>query len=135
MGEVHKVGDNISGQHPSVFELVLNDHIRYVDPKDYGLDQQYSLDPSSYFITSGDAVEKAKILERDIWLLVNKLRKELQQGDENFSAYTAEILITAKQATNLHQALKVAKGTNCFLETEWENHRLLCIPKNPRARE
>lgn len=151
MGEIHKVGDFISGQHPPVFELILDDHIKYINPKDYGLDQEYSLDPSSYFITSGDAVEKARILEKDMWSLANKLQNELsckensrnvrktQANDDaqiqNLHTYTTEILAEAKRATNLHIALKMAKGTNCFLETEWENHRLLCIPKNPRARE
>ena len=60
-----KVGAPIVGDRPAVFELVVNDHILYVDPKEYGIECN-SIDPNDYFVTSGDAVEKAKALEKEL---------------------------------------------------------------------
>lgn len=136
MGEKFaKVGDNISGQHPTVFELIIEDHVEYIDPADYGLIEE-SINPASYFITSGDAVEKSKILVRDLLLLHSSLSKKLETSEsQGFRSYIEQVLEVCGQAQALYEALKRARGVNCFLETEWENHRLLCIPKNPRLRE
>lgn len=149
----HKVGDPIVGQAPAVFELVVSDHVQRVNPKDFGLERE-GIDPYAYFITSGDAVEKARVLDHDLWQLAGSLRKELFQiiADENncdnaqaqnlyrsgvrprsrFHEYEAAVWKAAGQARKMFNALLTAKGENCFLETEWDSHRLLCIPKNPR---
>lgn len=160
MGEVFaKVGDDISGNHPTVFELIIEEHVSFVNPLDYGLESEQSINPIEYFITSGDAVEKAKVLENDMWSLAGELQKKLHSllcNEHNTSMaqsqtmlkngvrptsvpglyeYTTEVWKAAGQARMLHNALKKAKGPNCFLETEWEDHKLLCIPKNPRTKE
>ena len=60
-----KVGEPIVGNRPSVFELIVSEHILRVDPKEFGVECE-SIDPNDYFVTSGDAVEKAKALEREL---------------------------------------------------------------------
>lgn len=152
----HKIGETITDPPPAVFELVLTDHVPWVNPSDYGLDVT-GINPNDYFITSGDAVEKAKILDRDLWQLAGFLRKELfrllmeehqctqakaqelfkndirPSSQPRLGEYEAEVWKAAGQSRKLINALKTAKGSNCFLETEWNNnHCLLCIPKNPR---
>ena len=75
MSDYHKVGDKIIGDHPAVFVLVLEEHVPYVNPKEYGIDED-GINPHNYFITSGDAVEKAKILERDLWSYAGDTRRK-----------------------------------------------------------
>lgn len=152
---IAKIGDPITDPPPAVFELVLADHITWADPKEYGLDRE-GIKPCDYFVTSGDAVEKAKVLDKDLWHLAGSLRTEIfnliaqehectvlhahelfRQGirpanPARLSEYESAIWKVAGQARKLLAALKLAKGQNCFLETEWDCHRLLCIPKNPR---
>jgi hypothetical protein len=159
--ELLKVGEPIPDPPPSVFELVGKDHVPFVNPKTYGLssaaDLRDCINPADYYVTSGDAVEKAKALERDIWHLAGQLRKrvyaiiEKEHGcnhvdaqakfrdgirpssPKRFHEYEAAVWKAAGQAVKMRNALLKAKGVNCFLETEWERHKLLCIPKNPRT--
>jgi hypothetical protein len=152
---VCKVGDEIVGPLPAVFELVVSDHVQWTDPRAYGLDRD-GINPADYFVTSGDAVEKARVLDKDLWRLAGDLRKEMfnliaaendcdllhahelyrsgvrPQSLPGFGDYEAAVWRAAGQARKLLSALKKAKGSNIFLETEWNNHTLLCIPKNPR---
>ena len=65
------------------------------------------IDPNTYFITSGEAIAKAEKLEKDIWTMAGK----------------------ARQLKNL---LKQARGPAVYLETEWNDGRLLLKRKNPR---
>ena len=159
-----KVGELIPDPPPSVFELVVKDHVPFVNPKSYGLssaaDLKVCINPADYYVTSGDAVEKAKALERAIWHLAGRLRKrsyaimgkehgcttdeaqiKYREGirpssPKRFHEYEAAVWKAAGQAVKMRNALLKAKGVNCFLETEWdtiENNRLLCLPKNPRT--
>lgn len=68
------------------------------------------LDPKSYFVTSGEAVRKAEQLEKDIWLMAGK----------------------ARQLRNL---LKKARDKAVYLETEWNDGRLILKRKNPRNKD
>lgn len=153
--EYPRIGDDIDDPPPAVFELVVADHVPWVNPASYGLNYD-GVNPHDYFVTSGDAVEKAKILDRDLWRLAGDLRKEmfrliaeeqgcdLSKAQELFRSgtrpinpprlhdYEAEVWKAAGQCRRLVNALKAAKGVHCFLETEWTCHKLLCIPKNPR---
>ena len=159
--ELAKIGSDISDLRPSVFELIVEDHVAFVNPKSYDLiGAEYlteCINPADYFVTSGDAIEKARILEKRIWHLAGKLRRqsylmiESEHGctpaeaqalfrDETrpsrpkrFHEYEAAVWKAAGQARKLLNALIKSKGDNCFLETEWDNHKLLCIPKNPRT--
>lgn len=152
---IPKIGDPITNPPPAVFELVIGEHVPWVNPKEYGLDRD-GINPHDYFITSGDAVQKARILDQDLWQLAGALRREMfeiisaenncdqlhahelfrsgtrPQNPAGFAAYEAAVWKAAGQCRKLLNALKLAKGVNCFLETEWDSHRLLCIPKNPR---
>lgn len=151
-----KIGEPIGDPPAAVFELVIKDHIPWVNPVDYGLDNRESVNPHDYFVTSGDAVEKAKILNTDLWRFAGNLRKEMFQliGEEHgcdhakaqelfrsgtrsttlprFHEFEAEVWKAAGRGLKMLNALKAAKGENCFLETEWNSHLLYCIPKNPR---
>lgn len=154
--ELHKIGDPIDDDPPSVFELIIKDHVAFVNPRTYRLNNINSVNPADYFVTSGDAVEKARILERELWNLAGEIRKRVYGIIEKeqkcthaeaqikwrkgirpikprcLSAYESAVWKAAGQARKLVTALKLAKGSNVFLETEWDNHKLLCIPKNPR---
>jgi|GEM_PF-2933706 len=162
MDKLIKIGDGIPSPHPSVFELIIEDHIPFVNPKSFGLTSvEYlseCINPASYFVTSGDAVEKARFLEKNIWNLAGELRRRSYVMIENehrctsteaqalfrdgirpsrpkrFHEYEAAVWKTAGQARKLLNALIKAKGEECFLETEWDCHKLLCIPKNPRVK-
>lgn len=152
---IHKIGQPIGEPAPDVYELVLDDHIVFADPNQHGLPNEPFVRPSDYFITSGDAVEKTKVMERDLWALAGDLRKRCTQmiADEKkcsyvkaqdhyrkgvrpsckgFAAYEEAVWKAAGASRRLLNYLKKAKGKNVFLETEWDCHRLLCIPKNPR---
>lgn len=150
-----KVGDN-NTNNSTVFELILNDFIPFVDPKKYGIKRETGINPKDYFITSGDAVEKSKVLEKDLWKYAGELRKrsvkiiasekkvdikEAQKSYRNgirplkpkrFCEYESAVWSAAGKSRSMLNALIRAKGDNCFLETEWDNHSLLCIQKNPR---
>jgi hypothetical protein len=100
-----RIGDPIGKPRPAVFELVVEDHVSRAG----------AVDPRDYFITSGDAVAKARILAKDL----------------ESEGHPAE----AQRARLLVLALEAARGDAIFLEIEYDpDHRLLCIPKNPRSR-
>lgn len=136
MSEFHKIGEAIINEHPAVFELVLSDILPYIDPKDYGLNEP-GINPEDYYITSGDAIEKAKILKRDLFKHLEEIRNRIHESGgkqklTNMADYESAIAYCAAQSEVLIEKLQSAKADNCFLETEWDNHHLLCIPKNPR---
>lgn len=156
MADLLKIGEPLGEDPPSVFELVIEDHVTFVDPNFYSLEDVPSINPADYFVTSGDAVEKAKVLERELWQAAGNLRKQVYKmiaeehmctiheaqekyrngiqpsNPRHFADYEIAIWKAAGQARRLLSNLRKAKGDNCFLETEWDNHKLLCIPKNPR---
>jgi hypothetical protein len=129
-----RVGELIVGDRPSVFELVIDDHILHVDPNKFGVECE-SINPKDYFVTSGDAVEKAKALERELWQLAGRVRGGCctKGGKKAVGKYEKAIWKEAGQARSMVNKLKEARDDACFLETEWDRHKLLCIPKNPRG--
>lgn len=92
-------------------------------------------DPSTYFITSGDAIEKTKSLCKDLTEYKTDVLKTIQTLNF-FTDSELDLLSTIDKAiensSRLLNDLYVAKGENCFLETEWESHEQKVIPKNPR---
>lgn len=156
MSNHHKVGEKIVGDHPTVFELVLDEILPFVDPKKYGINDEKGINPHDYFITSGDAVEKAKVLEKNLWQYAGEIRHKayeliavehkinMQEAQKlyrdgvrptkpsKFAEFESAVWSCAGKSRSLKNALIKAKADNCFLETEWDNHRLLCLPKNPR---
>ena len=66
-----------------------------------------AVDPKDYFVTSGEATIKARRLEKDLFAMAGKARR-------------------------LSNLLKKLKGENVYLETTWQDGRLLLKAKNPR---
>lgn len=66
-----------------------------------------NITPKSYFYTTGEACVKMKKLEMDL-------------------------LNAAKKAKKLVDTLTKLKGDNVYLETQWENGKLILKTKNPR---
>ena len=153
---MHKIGEKWDGSKPAIFQLVIDEHVPFVDPKKLGLEAE-SINPRMYFVTSGDAVEKARVMERDFWDLAGRLRRrcidrmteehpneDVQQlyrdgvrptEPKGLAEYESAVWRAAGLARRLVNNLIIAKGEDCFLETEWDDHALLCIPKNPRNRD
>lgn len=125
MIEIIRLGDAFDPSIKNkVFILDISEHIQPLNPKEYDYDHP-PIDPNRYFVTSGDAVEKTKILIRHIKELNSKvpLDHHFKSIAENYES----------QANRLLNLLIQARGKDCFLETEWgDNHTLRCIPKNPR---
>lgn len=95
-----RLGEKKAPHHPDgIWELALSDFVAPIDPK-------------SYFITSGEAIQKTKKLLLDIADLADKTRKLLKE-------------------------LKKAKGKAVYLETDWtgDGSGLLYLrQKNPRPK-
>lgn len=104
-----------------VFILDIYKHVDFLKAADY--EEVDELDPKQYFITSGDAVQKSLYMLRQFEILAaKKLNKKYKTALKN----------NIKKIIKLIELLIEARGNDCFLETEWENHLLKCVPKNPR---
>jgi len=69
------------------------------------------IDPKQYFVTTGEAIRKAEVLEKDLWAMAGRARKFVQ-------------------------ALKKCRGENTYLETRWEGEGVLTVRcKNPRNKK
>ena len=118
------------------FILDVNYYINVLRPKDHFVFRE-DFDPSTYFITSGDAIKKTYIMIEDL----QKYEKGISEciiAMGTYSDIELELLTIIKNASTaakqLLNDLETAKGENCFLETEWDSHLLFVVPKNPRAR-
>jgi len=156
MPKYHQIGESFDNDNrPSVFQLVVEDHIQFVNPKTYGIKEEF-ITPTEYFVTSGDAIQKSKVLEHDLWKLAAHLRQQvierliqenkcsLKKAREQYKKgkgpirpkrlrdYEKAVWAAAGQARRLINLLEKARGEACFLETEWDDHCLTVIPKNPR---
>lgn len=77
-------------------------------------------DPIYYFTTSGEAIAKTLYMQEN-------LEDYLKQEPES------EIYKKLyEQSENLMKHLLGLKKENVYLETEWRDHILYMIPKNPR---
>ena len=83
----------------------------------------------SYFVTSGDAVQKTL-----------KMIDDLKTIDEYLDFISEEVIYVGKedmqkrltQAKQLLTHFTDVRGAATFLEVEWNNHVLYATPKNPR---
>jgi hypothetical protein len=137
MSDFALVGDEFDVfKPPPIFELRLEDHIPDIDPEKFGYarDKVPWIRPSYYFITSGEAIAKARKLESDLWALAHKLKSNRpKKAHKKYKNYEAAVWGSAVKARLLVKKLLSVKQSNCFLETEWRDGSLLLIPKNPRG--
>lgn len=125
----------------SIYRLILEDHIKYVDPAKYGLEIK-GIDPTDYFITSGEAVAKARVLLKELrehyQEVKTGLHSKLSDNDEYCEGGVVDYLINLErciqEAATLYDLLFEARANNCFLETEWDDNILYCLQKNPRRK-
>lgn len=127
---IHRIGEEIDNNNrPAFYILYLSDFVDDIEYED--IDFPDSIDkiyPKNYFITSGDATLKAKQLCKDLNIILNNM-KNMKNCKESQEA----IKLCINQANHLYEQLVIAKGDDCFLETEWgHDGTLKCIPKNPR---
>ncbi len=124
------------------------------------LDKALVFNPKDYFVTSGEAIEKMKYMIIDIDnktiklydILLKSIMGSIKGKKPEAAAYLKSgqklpksllpyktyydfIGTCKKEAKLLLILLRKFRGTNCFLETEWDSHRLLCISKNPRMKD
>ncbi len=128
--KIGKIGDRLDNPRPSMFELCVLEHVPLLDPKKFGLEGEI-FNAHRYFITSGDAVSKARILVRDL-----KQLKADMAAIHNLNNPTWDTAIgdRVQRAEHLLELLIEARGTSIFLESEYNDRRLWVIPKNPRSK-
>ena len=115
-------------------ELNIADFVPHVKASDYDVIDFPTINPADYFITSGDAVVKATVLEKEMWTLAGKVKKEFGNSkDKKHKAFIANIWSAAGKCRILLNHLKKIRGSAIFAETEWRDHKLLIIPKNPKG--
>lgn len=131
--EHHRIGQPFE-ERPEIFELVIEDFVWTIDPKDYGLNLPV-IDPSKMFVTSGDAIRKVEALENKYLEFADAITVAGTKTQiKNLQALQKLAFEMAGRSRSLINKLKYAKGGACFLETEWSpSHALYVIPKNPRA--
>lgn len=100
------------------YALVINDNKILEDRREFHKQGVWQLnvadflkpiDPSRYYVTSGEAVTKARRLEQDLFEAA---------GD-------------ARRLANILQRLR---GESTYLETQWYDGKLLVIRKDPRSK-
>jgi hypothetical protein len=120
------------------FTLVVNDYVPFIDPVNYGIDQEEmaGINPADYFVTSGDAVSKATMLEKEMWTLAGIAQKRFGRSKVKVRRqFAAALWKAAGKCRALVNKLKKVRGSALWLETAWEDHKLICVPKNPRKKD
>jgi len=121
----------------TVFEINVYDHLNHIDPAQFDLHDVPSLNPESYYVTSGDAICKTVQLHRDLWALVGTIQKTVnrtKKPTKKMLAYLKALYGCAVRSQVLINKLKIAKGDAIFLETEWRDRRVIAVAKNPRPK-
>lgn len=119
-----------------IYELDIDSYVQFIDPAEYGINEFEVIRPTDYFITSGDAVIKATYLDRDMWHLAGEARKKYGKStNKKHKAFQKRLWEAAGKCRILLNTLKKIRGDAIFLELEWRDHKLYCIPKNPRKRD
>jgi hypothetical protein len=143
-----------------IMELDIWHYFERPPCKPENLTKEELFNPEYYFITSGEAIEKTNFMLIDIDDKLKKIQEimiKLIMGINNLSRVEAIKLLKSNKklpknvqiyktyydyvteckhtAKELVLILRRFRGKNCFLETEWDSHRLLCISKNPRLKE
>lgn len=117
-----------------VFELVTSDFIPTIaPPPGLGLSE---IDPTAYFITSGDAIRKTEQLYRDL-MDYNKMLQQMigENGNPELLKFDIACANAMLGCLRMKKALEDARGKAIFLETEWYLNHLLVHAKNPRLKK
>lgn len=119
-----------------VYELHIYDFMEVLEPPaGFTLSK---FDPQDYFVTSGDAIQKTTYMSRILWLYAGQARRELNKMEsptEEAKQFERRCWVQAGASNKLLGMLTKVRGSDIFLETEWFNHVVLCIPKNPRSKD
>lgn len=128
-----KIGDPIPDDYRGPFILDIYDFIpKLTPPQGCELD---GFDPMQYFITSGDAISKAAQLNKELYSYAGAARSILSNSrSRNMIDFERACWGAAGRSTAFINILKKSRGDAVFFETEWDQHILYCIPKNPRSR-
>ena len=119
----------------TVFEIKLYDHLNHIDPTEFGLVDVPSLNPEMYYVTSGDAICKTIQLQKDLWLLIAKVKQAAgKKPTKKLQKYLSALYSCASRSQVLINKLKIARGDAIFLETEWRDRRVIAVAKNPRPK-
>lgn len=123
--------DNIT-----LYELNIDEHVPYVNPADYNISDFAVPKPTDYFVTSGDAVVKAEHLNRDMWQCAGEARKRFKSSStKRHLEFQQKLWECAGKCRTMLGLLKKIRGTHIFLEVEWRDHVVCCIPKDPRKKD
>lgn len=148
MEQLLELGD-YSRPKPKGYFFTIQNWVKPISNKRFNI----NIDPKQYFITSGEAIIKCAVLEKDLWdtyqIIIKKavetLRAEcddpivgLRTGklfkiDEELQLCLTQVWHSACQARHLMIHLTEARGSNLFLETDWAEGQVVCYPKNPRG--
>lgn len=122
------IGDGVQAD---IYILKLEKYVRHIEPHEFGLPSGIpSINPLEYFITSGDAIKKTISLSARIQELISSLKSQYH----DVIRYRVSLELLLKSVELLKRDLEFARGDALFLETEWSDHVLYVIPKNPRAK-
>jgi len=119
-------------------EIVLDvtSHVPFINPKDYNITDVEGVNPDDFFITSGDAVIKAGVLQRRLWEFAGEMRKKFGKSkNKKHTTFVRDIWSAGGKARAFVNYLTKVRGDAIFLEIERRDHVLYAIPKNPRGRE
>ena len=150
--ELARVTNPRKNSKKMVYALEVEKYIPILSPpKALELD---NFDPNRYFITSGDAVNKAKQLSKDLWKYAGRARQaanRLKKKRKNVIEFERRCWESAGRSKTLISHLVNARGSSIFIETEWgwgnnsgnrgqsddrqsnDGSILYVIPKNPRT--
>jgi hypothetical protein len=128
---------SVGGHHRGdEVELIVYDYVPFVDPTTYGVKDICGIDPKQFFVTSGDAVIKAGVMEKKMWEFAGEMRRRFGKSKvKRHNTFIRDIWSAAGKARVFVNYLKTIRGPHVFLECEWRFHKLFVIPKDPRSKE
>jgi len=132
-----RIGRDEPAEGKAVYELVVDDYFEELNPpKQLGVE---SMSPAMYYVTSGDAVQKALKLKKDLYAYAGNARSALnsiKSPSKSSKEFVKKCWSAASKCNQLIKDLEAARGDDVFLETERDiEGKLKCIPKNPRIKK
>jgi hypothetical protein len=128
-----KIGGDVVSD---MYELNLSDYLLALIPPPF-LDVK-KFDPAIYFITSGDAIQKSFKLRDDLRIYILDIRRNVRHVDKRYAkiakVFEAKCLKAMAMIRRMIKDIYKARGDAVFMETEWLDGKIICCPKNPRAR-